>query len=139
MVHFFSCHYNVIHLVLTLFFGSHSITGRLSVARKKLTATTLGDNLVMFAGGFKSNMAGLGYRAEVDIYNASSKTWSTARLAQGRMRLAAASSGDCAVFAGGEVNTTNNDGRYEWLAVQLHQLIHTVVSMSTRSDIIHLT
>ena len=36
--------------------------------------------------------------------------WSTAKLAQGRMRLAAASSGDCALFAGGEVNTTNNDG-----------------------------
>jgi len=51
--------------------------------------------------------------AEVDIVtvgNGGAMEWSTAKLAQGRMRLAAASSGDCALFAGGEVNTTNNDG-----------------------------
>eukprot|EP01048_Picozoa_sp_COSAG05_P003097 COSAG05_NODE_138_length_16837_cov_344.961286_5_plen_69_part_00 len=46
---------------------------------------------------------------DVDIYNASTDTWSVAQLAQGRMRLASASAGRCAVFAGGEVNTSNND------------------------------
>ena len=44
------------------------------------------------------------------VGNGGAMKWSTAKLAQGRMRLAAASSGDCALFAGGEVNTTNNDG-----------------------------
>ena len=49
-------------------------------------------------GGFRSGCPGgagcgglSGYRAEVDIYNATAGSWSTARLAQGRMRLAAAS------------------------------------------------
>ena len=68
---------------------------------------------MLFGGGFRSNMAGAGYRADVDIgtVGADGKiAWTTAKLAQGRMRLAGASSGDCALFAGGEVNTTNNDG-----------------------------
>lgn len=85
-------------------------TAKLTVGRKKLSATSLGDELVLFAGGFRSNMEGQGYRREVDIFNVTSGVWSSAVLAQGRMRLASAASGNCAVFAGGEVNTTNNDG-----------------------------
>ena len=112
---------------------------QLSVGRKKLAATTLHDHTVLFGGGFKSGVEPAGYRAEVDIVTVGAAAiaastsggsaasmssaakanteeaplamkWSTAKLAQGRMRLAAASSGDCALFAGGEVNTTNNDG-----------------------------
>lgn len=84
--------------------------GKLSLGRKKLAATTHKDTIVMFAGGFRSNMGADGYRAEVDMYDVSTGRWSKGRLAEGRMRLAAASSGDCSLFAGGEVNTTNNDG-----------------------------
>jgi hypothetical protein len=86
--------------------------GKLSVGRKKLTATTLMDKFVLFAGGFVSGChtsPSCGYRSEVDIFDSQAGTWSTAKLAQGRMRLSAAAAGPCALFAGGEVNTTNND------------------------------
>jgi hypothetical protein len=84
---------------------------KLSVGRQKLTATTLGDETVLFAGGFRSNTVGAGStRAKVDIFTAATGVWSSARLAQGRMRLASASAGDCAVFARGEVNMANTHG-----------------------------
>ena len=94
---------------------------KLSVGRKKLTAVALHDTAI-FAGGFTSDVGsnncgdrvrtGMGcYRREVDIYNATSHRWTTALLAQGRMRLASAAdpATDCAVFAGGEVNVSHND------------------------------
>eukprot|EP00040_Diaphanoeca_grandis_P019625 m.103756 g.103756 ORF g.103756 m.103756 type:complete len:963 (-) comp27515_c0_seq4:240-3128(-) len=97
---------------------------KLSVGRKKLTAVALGD-IAIFAGGFTSDVnqnncggggsiarPGMGcYRREVDIFNTSSHSWSTAMLAQGRMRLASAAdeASNCVLFAGGEVNTTHND------------------------------
>ena len=42
-------------------------SGKLSVGRKKLAATTLHDTTVLFGGGFKSGVEPAGYRAEVDI------------------------------------------------------------------------
>jgi hypothetical protein len=47
----------------------------------------------------------------VDIFNASSGTWSTAQLQQGRWRLAAASLPNVAFFAGGSFSfcTSNTD------------------------------
>jgi hypothetical protein len=93
--------------------------------RKKPTAVSSAidppsSELVYFAGGFTSDSnrdncggtkrPGMGcYRNDVDIYNATSGVWSTAKLAQGRMRLTSTAVGECVIFAGGEVNTSHND------------------------------
>ena len=96
---------------------------RLSVSRKKLAATAVANGSVaVFAGGFTSDVAGnncgspsvrpgMGcYRNTIDVYDAHTGLWSVATpLSEGRMRLAAASVDGCAVFAGGEVNTTHGD------------------------------
>ena len=96
---------------------------RLSVPRKKLAAAAVENGSVaVFAGGFTSDVAGnncgspsvrpgMGcYRNTIDVYDARTGLWSVATpLSEGRMRLAAASVDGCAVFAGGEVNTTHGD------------------------------
>jgi hypothetical protein len=42
-----------------------------------------------------------GYSNAVDLYNGASGTWSTAQLSVARLRLAATSVGNVAIFAGG--------------------------------------
>ncbi len=59
---------------------------------------TVGD-LVFFAGG--SSDFNLIPSAQVDIYNSSSETWTTATLSQPRDSLAATSVGDLVLFGGG--------------------------------------
>jgi hypothetical protein len=102
----------------------------LSQPRKKLSATAIANGtLAIFAGGFTSDSShdncgspaarpGMGcYRNEVDVLDATSGggggrlAWveHTLRLSEGRMRMAAASAGGCAIFAGGEVNVTHGD------------------------------
>lgn len=76
-------------------------TDRLSEARGLIAATALGDELAFFAGG--QNHAG-NKSAAVDIFNASSLSWSVATLSAPRSMLAASSAaGRFALFAGGEL------------------------------------
>jgi hypothetical protein len=77
-------------------------TASLSQARVYLAATSVG-NLAFFAGGGTFANGGQigGYSSLVDIYNASSNTWTTASLSQPRRELTATSVGDLALFAGG--------------------------------------
>eukprot|EP00440_Ansanella_granifera_P050657 gb/GFBE01054906.1/.p1 GENE.gb/GFBE01054906.1/~~gb/GFBE01054906.1/.p1 ORF type:complete len:377 (+),score=47.53 gb/GFBE01054906.1/:1-1131(+) len=83
---------------------------QLGVPRKKLTATTVLDRYAIFAGGFLSNNGSEGYRADMDVYDIQTNQWKRSlTLSQGRMRLAAASVGPCAVFGGGEVNVSAGD------------------------------
>jgi hypothetical protein len=64
-----------------------------------LAATSVG-NLAIFAGGtFNSSFVS---SAVVDIYNASSSSWTTASLSQARYALAATSLGSLALFGGGQ-------------------------------------
>jgi hypothetical protein len=73
-------------------------TAQLSVARKLLAATSVG-NVAFFAGGY------YGPSNAVDLYNSASGTWSTAQLSVARYCLAATSVGNVAIFAVG--NTGN--------------------------------
>jgi hypothetical protein len=70
-------------------------TATISVARG-LTATTSG-NLVFFGGGTNNTAV----YAQVDIYNVSNGSWSTATLSQARFDLAATSVGNLVLFGGG--------------------------------------
>eukprot|EP00039_Didymoeca_costata_P006446 m.90318 g.90318 ORF g.90318 m.90318 type:complete len:390 (-) comp13261_c1_seq3:134-1303(-) len=90
--------------------GKFITPAKLSVPRKKLSATTLMDRWVIVAGGFLSGNGSQGYRAEVDVYDSKTNQWSQTKLFRGRMRLASASAGSCSVFAGGEVNVSQGDG-----------------------------
>jgi hypothetical protein len=79
-------------------------TARLSVPRMLLAATSVGD-LAIFAGG----NAGVSFDPPslsnvVDIFNSTSKMWTTAKLSMARYLLVAASVGNTAIFAGGALD-----------------------------------
>lgn len=82
-----------------------SSAASLSVARKKLSATSVQD-VAIFAGGYLSHS---GSRAEVDIFNATSGEWSVATLSAPRMRLQAATAGGKAFFVSGMNEACGND------------------------------
>jgi len=83
-------------------------TASLSVARWGLAATSVG-NVALFGGGYNDDG---GYSSEycnidgncnvVDIYDATTGTWSTATLSVARSNLAATSVGNVALFGGGD-------------------------------------
>jgi len=78
-------------------------TAALSVARSGLAATSLAnDGLAIFAGGTQDTSGGSGLNT-VDIFNATSGTWSTAALSVARYWLAATSLPNygLTIFAGG--------------------------------------
>jgi type I site-specific restriction endonuclease len=58
-------------------------------------------NLAFFAGGALENWKP---SDRVDIFDASTQTWSTATLSEARYELAAAAAGDFVVFGGGTVD-----------------------------------
>ena len=75
----------------------------LSHPRKKLAAASAGQ-YALFGGGYTSGEKDephRGYRADVDIFNASNGNWTTATLSQPRQYIVAANAGTKAVFAGG--------------------------------------
>jgi len=74
-------------------------TATLSQARYLMGSTSLGD-LAFFGGG--SPDGGATSVRTVDVYNASTGTWSTTQLSQGHENLGAASAGGYALFAGGD-------------------------------------
>ncbi|MEP7377363.1 MAG: kelch repeat-containing protein [Chitinophagaceae bacterium] len=74
---------------------------QLSIARTFIAAATLG-NKIYFGGGFN----GTATVKTIDIYDASTGSWSTSQLSVARENMAAAAAGHKIVFAGGQ---TNND------------------------------
>jgi cell wall-associated NlpC family hydrolase len=74
------------------------ITTTLSQARFELASTSSGE-LVFFAGGWNGT-PGSSYN-HVDIYNVTSRSWTTATLSIPRFELASTSSGELVFFAGG--------------------------------------
>jgi hypothetical protein len=70
--------------------------GLLSVARSHISVATAGNKIV-FGGGYQSN----GESSVVDIYDISTKTWSTANLSAAREGSAAIAAGNKIFFAGG--------------------------------------
>jgi len=83
--------------------GLMHMSARLSQARYLLAATSSGE-LVLFGGGGNST----GYSDQVDMYNVTSGSWTTATLSVPRIDLAAASSGNLVFFAGGDETTASN-------------------------------
>jgi hypothetical protein len=76
-------------------------TARLSVTRRALAATSVG-NVALFAGGLMpGEFGGIVDSDVVDLYNGTTMAWSTARLSVARRDLTAASVGNVALFAGG--------------------------------------
>jgi hypothetical protein len=77
-------------------------TTTLSQTREFLTAASL-DNLAFFGGGDIGGYSGYPSQTfkAVDIFNATTQTWSTATLSQNRTYLAAASIEDSVAFGGG--------------------------------------
>jgi len=81
----------------------------LSEARSSMGHAVWGDK-AYFAGGFKGGITGSEETSNrVDIYDASTDTWSTAELAQARAKIAGVASNGKIYFAGGvtETNTTS--------------------------------
>jgi len=75
----------------------------LSHPRKKLAAASTG-RYALFGGGYTSgekDKPHRGYRADVDIFDASTGNWTTATLSQPRQYIVAANAGTKVVFAGG--------------------------------------
>lgn len=74
----------------------------LSVGRYQLAAASAG-NIAMFGGGLINNNFTLASRSDViDVYNATTNTWSTSQLSIARTNLFAASAGNKILFAGGD-------------------------------------
>jgi hypothetical protein len=82
-------------------------SARLSEPRGLVAATTVGSK-ALFAGGSTTGPPPTEVRDSnvVDIYDAATGRWSTARLSEARVFLAAASVGSRALFAGGLVGTS---------------------------------
>ncbi len=83
--------------------GQWSSAPALSQARYGLAAGTVGS-LAIFAGGATYSDGTWSPSSDVDIYNTSTGTWSTATLSVARWFIAATTVGDLAIFAGGTVN-----------------------------------
>ena len=80
-------------------------TAALSAARMHLVATSLpNQGLAIFAGGYIWTSSGTDYFKTVDIFDATSGTWSTAALSVARDSLEATSlpNQGLALFAGGQ-------------------------------------
>jgi hypothetical protein len=80
--------------------------GTLSV-RRLWPAIGAAGNKVLFAGG----SSGLDFFSRVDIYNVTSRSWSTAELSQARGGMAVASIGTKVLFAGGTTSITGTGSR----------------------------
>jgi len=85
-------------------------TATLSIARYYLAATSVGD-VALFGGGASNcqDMYCQNSFATVDIYNTTTRLWSTATLSVARYSLAATSAGDVALFGGGYNNDKTVD------------------------------
>ncbi len=82
-------------LFLSLAFGQKRLAS-LNSARADLAACTVGQK-AFFAGGWD----GLSPSDKVDIYDATTQTWTVSNLSVARVDLVAASAGTYAIFAGG--------------------------------------
>jgi len=75
--------------------------GKLSSEREGMAMASAGD-LILFAGGKRYGIPQVWNPSRVDIYNTSTKTWTTSELSTGRHGIAAVSSGNKIFFAGGQ-------------------------------------
>ena len=81
-------------------------TANLSQARFDINVAVVGHTAI-FAGGNTSTRAGDVLTSDVvDIYDADTGRWSTARLSQARNDIAVATVGNLAIFAGGDLYPT---------------------------------
>jgi hypothetical protein len=81
----------------------HWSTAALSSARQEMSVATVGSR-ILFAGGVTGSCfrpSACGTSNAVDLYDASTNQWSVATLSSRRIRMAAVTVGDKAVFAGG--------------------------------------
>lgn len=79
-------------------------TAKLSVARYDMAVVTSG-NKIFFAGGYNTDGTTFAdYYRNVDIYDASTNTWTVAMLSSERSGIAAAAVGNKVFFAGGAAN-----------------------------------
>lgn len=81
-------------------------SANLSLARQGLAAATLGNKVFFAGGGYLNSSANWVNSDVVDIYDNSTNTWSTSKLSEGRMDLAAISIGNKIYFAGGRSGMT---------------------------------
>ncbi|MBF0443815.1 MAG: hypothetical protein HQK54_18045 [Oligoflexales bacterium] len=84
----------------------------LSKARSAIRATSVGSKAI-FAGGLYTqktlSVSSSNFSNVVDIYDASTNTWSQATISQGRHSAAAATVGTKAIFAGGAIGSTSSN------------------------------
>lgn len=102
----------------------------LSVGRYQLAAAAAG-NIAMFGGGLINSNFTLASRSDViDVYNASTNTWTTAQLSLARTNLFAASAGNKILFAGGD---TALSPFYQTKRVEIYDVTTSTWSMAQLS------
>lgn len=102
----------------------------LSVGRYQLAAAATG-NIAMFGGGLLNTNFTLASRTDViDVYNATTNTWSTSQLSLARTNLYAASAGTKILFAGGD---TALSPFYQTRRVEIYDVMAGTWSMAQLS------
>ena len=94
--------------------STSTLTREYGLDRAEITIASVGDKILLAGGSASMGDIYDIQSSKVDIYNATSNTWSTANLSEARHRSAATSVGNKVVFAGGGywVNTPQN---YHWV------------------------
>lgn len=102
----------------------------LSVGRFQLAGASAG-NIAMFGGGLINTNFTLASRSDmIDVYNATTNTWSTSQLSLARTNLFAASAGSKILFAGGD---TALSPFYQTKRVEIYDVITGIWSMGQLS------
>lgn len=112
-------------------------TNTLSVARQYLTATSLLNQIVFFAGGCNSDASASNV---VDYYILKNNSWYTSQLSVPRFNLASTSINEIAIFAGGQDNINYystvdiyNFTSNTWTTAQLKQQRSNLVACTLKN------
>lgn len=117
-------------IISSLLGNAQWTTENLSVGRYQLAAAAAG-NIAMFGGGLINSNFTLSSRSDViDVYNASTNTWTTAQLSLARTNLFAASAGTKILFAGGD---TALSPFYQTKRVEIYDVTTSTWSMAQLS------
>lgn len=115
---------------------------QLSLARDEIATATVG-NTAIFAGGryFKNDNSRYYYENTVDLYNASTNTWSTAHLSTLRHNARSVVAGNVALFYGGETRhpllmDVYNAATNQWSTTDLPIIISHPQTVTIGHDIL---
>ena len=108
-------------------------TAQLSVPRWLVVTATCG-NKIFFAGGYNSDgMTFAAYYNTVDVYDASTNSWSVISLSEGKYNVAATSLGNKVFFAGGYLGSFQMSKKVEIYDILTNQWSYADLSQARES------